>query len=99
MSAMPMKNPPHPGRLIKGGLDELGVSIAEAASVLGITRQQLYRVVKGESAITPDMALRLEKAIGSTADFWLRLQMSYDLAQARLRKPAVEVRKLEPKVA
>ena len=96
---MPMKNPPHPGRLIKGELDELGVSIAEAASVLRITRQQLYRITKGESAITPDMALRLEKAIGSTADFWLRLQMSYDLAQARLRAPAVDVRKLEPKVA
>lgn len=96
---MPMKNPPHPGRLIKGELDELGVSIAEAAGVLGITRQQLYRVTKGESAVTPDMALRLEKAIGSTADFWLRLQMNYDLARARLREPAADVRKLEPKAA
>jgi addiction module HigA family antidote len=96
---MPMKNPSHPGQLIKADLDELGVSIAEAAGVLGITRQQLYRVTKGESAISPDMALRLEKAIGSTADFWLRLQMNYDLAQARLRKPAADVRKLEPKVA
>lgn len=96
---MPMKNPPHPGNLIKGELAELGVSIAEAAAVLGVTRQQLYRVTKGESAISPDMALRLEKAIGSSADFWLRLQMNYDLAQARLRKPAASVRKLEPKVA
>jgi addiction module HigA family antidote len=96
---MPMKNPPHPGLLIKGELDELGVSIAEAAAGLGVTRQQLYRVTNGENAISPDMALRLEKAIGSTADFWLRLQMNYDLAQARLRKPAAEVRKLEPKVA
>jgi addiction module HigA family antidote len=95
---MPMKTPPHPGRLIKGELDELGVSIAKAAAGLGVTRQQLYRVINGENAISPDMALRLEKAIGSTADFWLRLQMNYDLAQARLRKPAAEVRKLEPKV-
>lgn len=93
-----MKNPPHPGHLVKGELDELGVSIAEAAANLGITRQQLYRVTKGESAISPEMALRLEKAVGSTADFWLRLQMNYDLAQARL-KPPPEVRKLEPKVA
>jgi antitoxin HigA-1 len=96
---MPMKNPPHPGGLIKGELDALRVSIAEAAASLGVTRQQLYRVTKGESAISPEMALRLEKAIGSTADFWLRLQMNYDLAQARLKKPAVGIRKLEPKVA
>jgi addiction module HigA family antidote len=96
---MPMKNPSHPGRLLKADLDELGISVAEAAVGLGVTRQQLYRVTKGESAISPEMALRLEKAIGSTADFWLRLQMNYDLAQARLRAPAVDVRKLEPKVA
>jgi addiction module HigA family antidote len=95
---MTMKNPSHPGRLIKADLDELGIGVAEAASGIGVTRQQLYRVINGENAISPDMALRLEKAIGSTADFWLRLQMNYDLAQARLRKPAAEVRKLEPKV-
>jgi addiction module HigA family antidote len=94
-----MKNPSHPGRLIKDDLDELGVSVAEAAAGLGVTRQQLYRVIKGENAISPEMALRLEKAIGSTADFWLRLQMNYDLAQARMKTPAVEVKKLEPKAA
>lgn len=94
-----MKNPSHPGRLIKGDLDELGVSVAEAAAGLGVTRQQLYRVIKGENAISPEMALRLEKAIGSTADFWLRLQMNYDLAQARMKTPVVEVKKLEPKAA
>ena len=96
---MTMKYPSHPGRLIKADLDELGIGVAEAAAALGVPRQQLYRVVNGESGISPDMALRLEKAIGSTADFWLRLQMAYDLAQARLRSPAVDVRKLEPKVA
>jgi addiction module HigA family antidote len=96
---MAMKNPSHPGRLIRDDLDELGISVAEAAAGLGVTRQQLYRVIKGENAISPDMALRLEKAIGSTADFWLRLQMNYDLAQARLREPAVNVSKLEPKAA
>jgi addiction module HigA family antidote len=96
---MPMKNPSHPGRLIKADLDELGLSIAEAATGLGVTRQQLYRVINAESAISPDMALRLEKAIGGSADSWLRMQMNYDLAQARLRKPAAAVRRLEPKVA
>jgi addiction module HigA family antidote len=96
---MQMKNPSHPGRLLKADLDELGIGVAEAAVALGVTRQQLYRVIKGESAVSPDMALRLEKAIGSTADFWLRLQMNYDLAQARLSTPVVDVRKLEPKAA
>lgn len=93
-----MKNPPHPGGLVKGELEELGVSIARAAVAMGVTRQQLYRVTKGENAISPEMALRLEKAIGSTADFWLRLQMNYDLAQARTKNPAAAVRKLEQKV-
>jgi addiction module HigA family antidote len=96
---MPMKNPPHPGGLIGGELAELGVSVAEAAARLGVTRQQLYRVVKGESGISPEMALRLEKAIGSTADFWLRLQMNYDLAQVRMKHASLDLKRLEPKVA
>ena len=94
-----MKNPSHPGRLIKDDLDELGVSVAEAAVAIGVTRQQLYRVIRGENAVSPEMALRLEKAIGSTADFWMRVQMNYDLAQARLKTPSLAVTKLEPKVA
>ena len=71
-----MKNPPHPGGLVKDNIDELGLSIAEAAEGLGVTRQQLYRVIRGESGISPEMAVRLEKAFGGTADFWLRMQMS-----------------------
>ena len=94
---MRMKNPSHPGRLVKDELDFLGLSVAEAARGLGITRQQLYRVIKGESGISPDVALRLEQAIGSTADHWLRMQMSYDLAQARERAP--QIKKFEPKAA
>lgn len=96
---MPMKNPAHPGRLLKDDLDELGWTVAEAAEALGVTRQQLYRVINGTSAVTPDMAIRLEKGIGSTADTWLRMQTAYDLAQARLRAPAVKVKKLAPRVA
>lgn len=83
---MPMKNPPHPGGLIKDAIDALGLSVAQAAKGLGITRQQLYRIIRGESGISPDVALRLEQAIGSSADVWLRMQVAYDLAQARLRK-------------
>ena len=51
------------------------------------------------AAITPEMAIRLEKAIGSTADAWLRMQMNYDLAQVRLRASSIKVKRLEPKVA
>jgi addiction module HigA family antidote len=94
-----MKNPAHPGRIIRTALEELGLSVAEAAAGIGVSRQQLYRVIRGENAISPEMALRLEKAIGSTADFWLRLQMNYDLAQARMRAPDLAVKKLEPKAA
>jgi addiction module HigA family antidote len=96
---MPMKNPPHPGGLVKDEIEFLGLSVAEAAAGIGVTRQQLYRVIRGENAVSPEMALRLEKAIGSTADMWLRLQMNYDLAQVRLRNPELPVRKLEPKAA
>ena len=92
---MPMKNPPHPGRSIKDGYrDALGLTIADAAQGLGVTRQQLYRVIKGDSAITPEMAFRLEKAIGGTADTWLRMQMNYDLAQVRARASSIVVRPL-----
>jgi antitoxin HigA-1 len=94
-----MKNPPHPGELIGDSLGELGVSISEAARVLGVTRQQLHNVITGRSAITPEMAFRLEQALGSTADTWLRMQMNYELAQIRRRASSIRVKRIEPKVA
>lgn len=96
---MPMKNPAHPGRLLKDDLEALGWTVAEAAEALGVTRQQLYRVINGTSAVTPDMAIRLEKGIGSTADTWLRMQAAYDLAQARMRAATLKIKKLAPRVA
>jgi addiction module HigA family antidote len=89
---MEMKNPPHPGELIGDNLEELGISITDAARGLGITRQQLHNLIAGRSAITPEMAVRLEQALGSTADTWLRMQMNYDLAQ--VRKRPIKVRRL-----
>lgn len=82
---MPMKNPPHPGLGLKDDFDELGLSTAQAAAALGISRNQLHRVVTGRSDISPELALRLEIVIGSTADAWLRQQAAYDAAQVRLR--------------
>jgi antitoxin HigA-1 len=94
---MPMKNPPHPGRLVKDNLDELGLSVAQAAGGLGVTRQQLYKVINGESAVSPEMAVRLEKAIGSTADAWLRMQAAYDLAEVRKREGEINVKRFQPR--
>ncbi len=78
---MPMKNPPHPGRGLKDDPDALGLTVAEAATALGVTRQQLYNIINGRSGIIPEMALRLEKGVGGTADAWLGMQAAYDLAQ------------------
>ena len=96
---MEMKNPVHPGLLVKERLDELGLSVAAAAKGLDITRQQLHNVIAGRSNVTPEMAIRFEKAFGSTADTWLRMQMNYDLAQVRHRASEIVVARLMPKVA
>jgi antitoxin HigA-1 len=96
---MEMKNPVHPGQLVKECLEDLHISVAEAAKAIGITRQQLYNVIAGRSHITPEMAIRFEKAFGSTADTWLRMQMNYDLAQIRKRASSIVVERLAPKVA
>ncbi|MCE2466173.1 MAG: HigA family addiction module antidote protein [Dehalococcoidia bacterium] len=72
---MAMKNPPHPGRSIREKrLDPLGLNVTEAAGVLGVARHTLSRVLNGHAAISPDMAIRLEKAGWSNVDFWLRRQ-------------------------
>ncbi|WP_024879011.1 MULTISPECIES: HigA family addiction module antitoxin [unclassified Methylosinus] len=74
-----MKNPAHPGGLIRDNIEELGLSVAEAAKGLGVTRQQLYRLINGHHGLTPEMALRLEQAFGGSADAWMRMQIAYDL--------------------
>jgi antitoxin HigA-1 len=91
-----MKNPSHPGSLIKADLDELGLSVVDAAKGLGISRQQLHSIIAGRASVTPEMAVRLEKALGSTADTWLRMQMNYDLAQIRARESSISVKRLTP---
>jgi addiction module HigA family antidote len=91
---MPMKNPPHPGRSIRNAcLEPLGLSITAGAEVLGVTRQTLNNVVNGKSGISPEMAIRLSKAFGSTAETWLRMQLAYDLAQARKEESRIKVRR------
>ncbi|MXX89402.1 MAG: HigA family addiction module antidote protein [Boseongicola sp. SB0677_bin_26] len=84
-----MKNPPHPGEGLKDDLQALELTTAQAAEALGVTRQQVHRVLTGRSSISPEMALRLETVIGSTADHWLRLQAAHDLAKVRKRTPQI----------
>jgi addiction module HigA family antidote len=71
----------------------LGLSVTEGAKVLGITRQALNNVVNGKAAISPEMAIRLAKAFGSTAETWLRMQLAYDLAAARKNESKIKVRR------
>jgi addiction module HigA family antidote len=91
---MRMKNPAHPGELVKANLEELGLSVAEAAKALGVTRQQLYNVIGGKSIVTPEMAVRFEKAFGGNADMWLRMQAAHDLARIRQHEGQIAVRRL-----
>ena len=87
-----MKNPPHPGRGIRENwLKPLGLSVTDAAKGLGVARHTLSRVLNGHAAISPEMAIRLEKAGWSNAEFWLRRQTAYDLAQARTRQREIRV--------
>ena len=94
---MAMKNPPHPGRSIKENcLDPLDLNVTEAAKVLNIARHTLSRVLNGHAAISPEMAIRLEKAGWSNAEFWLRRQTTYNLAQARRGEERLKVDRYQP---
>ncbi len=81
---MAMKRPSHPGGILRETITaELGLSITQAARGLGVSRKQLSAILNERAGISPEMALRLEKAVGSTAEQWLRMQAAYDLAQVR----------------
>ncbi len=87
-----MKTPPHPGTMLRHDvLEPLGLGVGEAAVKLGMSRVALSRVVNGRAGISPDLAIRLERAGVSTARFWMGLQSNYELANALLRdQPVVE---------
>jgi addiction module HigA family antidote len=91
---MPMKNPVHPGSIVRHDcLEALGLSVTEGAKVLGVTRQALNNIVNGKSGISPEMAIRLTKAFGSTPETWLGIQIAYDLAAARKHENKIKVRR------
>ncbi len=79
---MPMKNPPHPGKIVLHDcIEPLGLSITDAANSLGVTRNTLSELVNARRGISPEMAIRLSKAFGGNPETWLTQQAHYDLAQ------------------
>jgi addiction module HigA family antidote len=92
---MMMKNPPHPGLTVRHDcVEPLGLSITEGAKALGVTRQALNKLVNGKAGISPEMAIRLAKAFGSSPQTWLGMQADYDLAQALKRERTITVRRV-----
>lgn len=79
---MPMKNPPHPGKVVLTEcIEPLGITISQAAKALGVTRTTLSELVNGKRGISPEMALRLSQVFGGSAESWITQQAYYDLAQ------------------
>jgi antitoxin HigA-1 len=91
---MPMKNPPHPGDLIRTEIIEaLGLSVSRAAEVLKVRRATLSDLLNGKGALTPEMALRIEKAFGPDMDHLLRMQLAYDVARTRQRANRIDIKR------
>jgi addiction module HigA family antidote len=89
-----MKNPCHPGEIVADALKELELSVTAAAEQLGVSRKTLSELVNKRAGVSPEMAMRLEKGLGSSADAWMRMQAAYDLAQARAAQLALDVKPL-----
>jgi len=92
---MPIKNPPHPGDFIKTEIViPSGLSVTAAATALGVSRPALSSLLNGKANLSGDMALRIEKAFGVRMDTLMRMQASYDIAQARKREKTIRVRRI-----
>ena len=97
---MPMKSPPHVGRIVWDGiLEPLGLSITKAAEVLGVRRATLSDLINGKAALTAEMAMRIHKAFGPDVDHLLRMQVAYDVARVRKRAKAIKVKRYVAKAA
>jgi addiction module HigA family antidote len=89
-----MKNPVHPGRIVRGVIEELNLSVTDAAHMLNVARPTHSSLLNGRSGVSSEMAVRLSKSIGSTPAFWTRLQLNYDLAQIEQRADSIIVNPL-----
>lgn len=93
---MNMHNPPHPGEIIKGlWLEPMGISITSASQALGVSRKTLSKIINGNSSITPEMAVRLSIAFGTSAESWMGHQVAYDLWQIQQHKEPLDVKSLK----
>lgn len=94
---MPMKNPPHPGDLIRTEIIEaLGLSVSKAAEVLKVRRATLSDLLRGKAALTPEMALRIERAFGPDMNHLLAMQLAYDVARTRRRFREIAIKRYVP---
>ena len=93
-----MMRPSHPGQFIKREIVEpLGLSVTDAAKALGVTRPALSALLNGRAALSPEMALRIEKAFGPKMDTLLRMQTSFEIYEARKRERTIKVKRYVPK--
>lgn len=94
---MPMKNPPHPGDLIRTEIIEaLGLNVSKAAEILRVRRATLSDLLHGKATLTPEMALRIEKAFGPDMQHLLRMQLAYDVAKTRQYSRDIAVKRYVP---
>jgi len=94
---MPMKNPPHPGEVIRElCVEPLGLTVTATAKALGVSRKTFSELLNGHSGISPEMAVRLSKGFGGSTESWLRQQMLYDLAQIQAKAKEIKVKPLQP---
>ena len=95
-----MKNPAHPGGFVKSEVIEpLGLSVTDAACALGVTRAALSTFLNERASLSPDMAIRVEKAFGISMETLMRMQNSFDIAQAHKREAEISVARYVPKDA
>jgi len=93
---MPMLRPPHPGETIRHDvLEPLRVSVSAAAKALGVTRPALSNLLNGRASLSPEMALRIEKAFGPKMEHLMKMQLAYDIARTRARAASIRVRPYE----
>ena len=92
---MPMKNPPHPGRIVRQEcLKALGLSVTDGAKALGVSRNALSELVNERRGVSPEMAIRLDKAFGGGADSWHTMQAHYDMAKAMRDVDQIKVERI-----
>ena len=92
---MAMKNPVHPGKIIKHDcIEALGLNVTDAAEALSVARTTLSRVINERASVSPEMAIRVSKAFGGTPEHWLRMQLAYDMVQMRDQMDRIHVKRL-----